>query len=129
MPFPLSQIYNLTFAATLAQFNTMISTTLPAVGFSVIQAPNNFAGLIKPNPITLTGTLANTSPTVTAVASTAGLVDGMLIVDTTNPLFIPSGTTIVSFVANTSILMSANAAGSSTDTLVATPAASQIDFT
>jgi hypothetical protein len=52
-----------------------------------------------------TGTVANGSPTITSVASTNGIAKG-------NPISgtgIPAGATVVSFVANTSITISANA--------------------
>lgn len=42
------QPYQIIFAATLTQFNTMLSATLPGAGATVsVQGPNKFAGTIN----------------------------------------------------------------------------------
>lgn len=46
-------------------------------------------------PVTPTGTFSNASKTIT-VSSATGIAIGMLISDTTNPTYIPSGTTVTS---------------------------------
>jgi hypothetical protein len=56
------------------------------------------------NPVFLSGTLTNGSPTI-AVASTTGIFVGQQI----NGTGIPAGATVLSFVSNTSITLSANA--------------------
>jgi len=48
------QIYELIFNCTLAQYNTLIGTTLPGLGGSIIQGPNKFAVVLK----AISGTLA-----------------------------------------------------------------------
>jgi hypothetical protein len=41
-----AQAFNLTFNCTPAQFAVAMATTLPIEGYTVIQAPNKFAGII-----------------------------------------------------------------------------------
>lgn len=56
---------------------------------------------------TITGTLARGSPTITVTKTPSDLAVGAMLTDTAS--VIPAGTTVLSFVANTSITMSANA--------------------
>lgn len=47
--------YQMLFNCTPAQFLVAMATTLPGVGFQVIQAPNKFNGIIKGNTGASTG--------------------------------------------------------------------------
>lgn len=81
-------------ASDLAQTLTYSGSSLTAI--TVAYAPRN--------PVFLSGTLTNGSPTIT-VASTTGVFVGQQI----NGTGIPAGATVLSFVSNTSITLSANA--------------------
>ena len=56
-----AQAFNLTFNCAPAQFAVAMATTLPAVGFNVIQAPNNFAGIL------VGGAASGANPILTAL--------------------------------------------------------------
>lgn len=49
------QIYQLIFNCTLTQYNTLIGTTLPGLGGTVVQGPNKFEGILKATSGTLAG--------------------------------------------------------------------------
>jgi hypothetical protein len=115
-------ISELVFNCTAAQFATMCSTTLPAAGLAVIQAPIKFQGLIKAAPFTFTGT-TNDTTTISAISSTVGFYNGMPISGTG----IPTGAYVVSFTATTAVI-SAAATNAATETLTGTPNTGQLDF-
>ena len=120
-----AQTYNIIFNCTPAQFNTAMSTTLPAFGWTAIQAPIKFSGIAITGAFTTTAT-TNTSTALTAIASTAGWYVGMGITGSG----IQAGTTIVSFTSTTAVLSLATttSVAGTTVTLAATAAGNQVDF-
>src|ERR1700685_1351787 len=88
------QTYNRIYNCTLAQFNTMCSTTLPNAGFAVLQAPIQAQGIVTLNQVKFTGALTATSATVATPSSLAGLAVGLSLTHTPNPSFPPAGTKI-----------------------------------
>lgn len=116
--------FQLIFAATLAQFNTAMGTTLPAVGITPLQAPNKFQGLIQSGTFTFT---ANTSTSVNlaAVSSLLGLYPGLPV----SGAGIPVGDTIATVGAtNTATLAAATTTTANAMVITATPNVGQIDF-
>jgi hypothetical protein len=122
-----AHVFNLIFNCTSTQFGTATGTTLPAAGFSVIQAPNPAQGTIISRTVTFTGNVTTGTMTIGSPSANSGLLArGMPITDTTNPSYIPAGTTITSL---SPLTMSANGAGVGVgDTLVATGGTLQVDF-
>jgi hypothetical protein len=122
------QTYNRIYNCTLAQFNTMCSTTLPNAGFAVLQAPIQAQGIITLNSIHFTGALTATSATVATPSSLAGLTVGMTLTDTTNPSFLTAGTKIATVTPTLTITPVAAGGTGTTDALVASGVPSQVDF-
>jgi hypothetical protein len=118
-------ISELVFNCTAAQFATMCSTTLPAAGFKVIQAPNKFQGLIIGSAaFTFTATTASTTA-LTAVSSLVGLYPGIAV----SGAGIPAGDTLSAIGAtNTATLAVAATASAADVTITATPNLGQLDF-
>ena len=120
-----AQISQLVFNCTLAQFNTMVGTTLPAVGFKVMQMPNKFQGLIIGNtPFTFTATTA-VSTALTALSSLAGLYVGIPV----SGAGIPAGNSLSAIgPVNTATLAIAATAAAAGVVITATPNLGQLDF-
>lgn len=126
------QVYNQIYNCTPTQFAVAVSTTLPAYGWQVLQAPINFQGIIISTavPVTLTGTLTTSSATI-AMASTVGIVLGDVVTGTgigTTP-----SPTVIAIIPNTSVTLSSAAAvtGTGAQSLTFTPAvlgSNQVDF-
>jgi hypothetical protein len=122
------QTYNRIYNCTPAQFATAMSTTLPNAGFSILQAPIQFQGLVTLNSVKFTGALTAASATVATPSSLAGLTVGMTLTDTTNPGFLTAGTKIATVTPTLTITPVAAGGTGTTDQLVASGAPSQIDF-
>lgn len=120
-----AQVYNLIFNCTLAQFATLMSTTLPALGFKVIQAPIKFQGIAIGNTsFTFTAT-TNSTTALTAVSSLNGLYAGLPVAGAG----IPAGDTLSAVGAvNTATLAYAATASAAGVTITASPNLGQIDF-
>ena len=119
-------IYNLTFAATLAQFQTAVGTTLPGAGASVIQAPIQFSGIVLFGNFTFTATTA-IGTALTAVSAVNKLYVGLGV---TAANVTPGATIGAVGPVNTATL--ANGAATTVvvgETFTALNAIGQIDFT
>jgi hypothetical protein len=92
--------------------NLLIGGTLAMTQGNIALGGNTITLGLSGTTITTTGTTAASSPSITSVASTAGVVVGMNISGTG----IPAGVTVLAFTANT-ITLSANATASGTVTL------------
>ena len=115
----------LIFAATLAQFNTAMGTTLPSVGATVQQAPIQASGIITFGNFTFTATTA-IGTSLTAISSLTGLFVGLQV---TAANFTPGFLTIASVGAvNTATLGGGAATSAATETITAMPVLGQIDF-
>jgi hypothetical protein len=118
-------ISELVFNCTLAQFATMCSTTLPAAGFKVIQAPIKFQGVIIQNQaFTFTASSTSTSTALTALSSLAGLYPGIPVTSADIPS--PNSLASIGAVNTATLAVAATTTGSSTYT--ATPNLGQLDF-
>ena len=116
--------YQLIFAATLAQFNTAMGTTLPFVGITPIQAPNEFQGLIQSGTFTFTAT-TDVGTALTAVSSLVGLYPGLPV----SAANVPAATTLAAVGAvNTATLSAAATSVVANEVFTATPGIGQIDF-
>jgi hypothetical protein len=118
-------VSQLIFNCTLAQFNTAMSTTLPGMGFNVLQAPIKFQGLIASKAsFTYTGT-TNSTTAITALSSVAGLYPGIAV----SGSGIPANDTLSAVGAvNTATLAVAASTSVAGTPLTFTPTLGQCDF-